>query len=381
MADNNSGIKPAATYAVVAIAAGAGVVPALQPLLLGALLKEGRLDAATLGHAATLESLGMAVTSLLATFFLRPDHVRRDILLALLTTFAACAFTLLAQGDAIVCARGLNGAANGILLWLLVGLMTRARHPAQIFAFYITGQSVAAFALSTTLADKVLPQYGANAGYLVLLGLNILLLFGAAPFAPKAFASMEQGASRMAMPPLWGWLALLGVGAQIAAIMAFWVYAVPLATHAGFTAGQGNHMVSLASSGLIVAGLAACLTASRLGPVPAILATSAASIAALLITASQSDSTAWTAALFLFAFAWTYAPPFHITLLLKADPSGRAAMLVSPAQLLGMAIGPMAAASVVSGEQYSGARWVAMGGFALMFAITAMIGWHRRLRA
>jgi len=379
MSRNPPQITRAGTWSVIAIAVGAGVVPALQPLLLGSLLKAGRLDPVTLGHAATLESLGMAITSVLATFCLRPAHLRPLMTIALLATFAAGGCTMLAQGAGIVWARGLNGAANGLLLWVLVGLMTRARHPAQVFAYYITGQSIAAFGLSTLFADVVLPTHGANAAYLVLLGLNVLLLVAAVPIAPRAFVPLGPGGGSgseqgvISLPPTLGWAALLGVGAQIAAIMAFWVYAVPLAMRVGFGQEQANRIISTANIGLIVAGIAACLTASRFRPVPVILATTAASLVVLLITATSSSAAVWTLGLLIFTFGWTYAPPFHITYLLKADPSGRAAMLVSPAQLLGMAAGPMAAAGVIASGDLTGARMVAAAAFAAAFLIALAV--------
>ncbi|MGE4430448.1 MAG: hypothetical protein AB7E05_06850 [Sphingobium sp.] len=373
MSQNPTQITIAGTWSVIAIAVGAGVVPALQPLLLGSLLNAGRLDPVTLGHAATLESLGMAITSVLATFCLRPVHLRPLMAVALLATLAAGGCTMLAQGSGIVWARGLNGAANGLLLWILVGLMTRARHPAQVFAYYITGQSVMAFGLSTLFADVVLPMYGANATYLVLLGLNVLLLVAAVPLAPRAYAPLGSEQGGISLPPTIGWVALLGVGAQIAAIMAFWVYAVPLAARVGFEQEQANRIISTANIGLIVAGIAACLTASRFKPVPVILATTAASLLVLFTTMTSSSAAVWTVALLVFTFGWTYAPPFHITYLIEADPSGRAAMLVSPAQLLGMAAGPMAAAGVVADGDVTGARMVAIAGFAASFLIALIV--------
>ncbi|MFM6854907.1 MAG: hypothetical protein ACKOUM_12590, partial [Sphingopyxis sp.] len=374
MAQDDGQFTRAATWAILAIAVGAGVGPALQPLLLGALLKAGRLDAAALGHAAMIESLGMAVASTIATFALRPNRLRWLTGGALLATFVAAAGTMMGQGVGILWARGLNGVANGVLLWLLVGMITRSRAPAQVFAYYITGQSIAAFALSALFARIILPASGANAAYLVLLAVNIALLLVAMPFVPRAFSAHAGGgvdagqpgdddgpaaSTALPMPPPLGWLALLGVGAQIAAVMAFWVYAVPLAMQAGITQGAANDIISLANAGLIVAGLAACATAARFRPVPVIIITALVSIGALAVTGNSANATMWTAALFLFAFAWTYAPPFHMTYLLQADQSGRAAMLVSPAQLLGMAAGPMLAATAVRDGDFTGARTIA----------------------
>ena len=70
--------------ATLCVAVGAGVVPALQPILLGAMMDAGRLTGEQLGQAATMEGVGMAVGTTFSSVFLRPRRLRLIVALALI---------------------------------------------------------------------------------------------------------------------------------------------------------------------------------------------------------------------------------------------------------------------------------------------------------
>ncbi|MDB5714350.1 MAG: hypothetical protein JWO15_1747, partial [Sphingomonadales bacterium] len=122
------------TGSALALAVVAGCVPALQPILLGGLLAEHRLTASQIGQAATLEAIGMAVSAAVAGAWFKPNQLRMIAVAAAAMLCLANFMTMLTNGDAILVSRALNGAASGVLLWILVGLMTRSENPGRLFA-------------------------------------------------------------------------------------------------------------------------------------------------------------------------------------------------------------------------------------------------------
>ena len=147
--------------AVVTIAVVAGSVPALQPILLGGLMSEGRIDAAAIGYAATAEGAGMALASAICSAALRPARLRAITGAAIFAVLVANLTTILLPAPGIIAARAISGVGNGILLWVLVGMMTRAAVPTRLFAIFVTAQTSLGFLLSLFLAtfDRFWPRW------------------------------------------------------------------------------------------------------------------------------------------------------------------------------------------------------------------------------
>ncbi|MDI1364247.1 MAG: hypothetical protein PSX79_05175, partial [bacterium] len=69
-----------------------------------------------------------------------------------------------------------------------------------------------------------------------------------------------------------------------------------------------------------------------------------------------------------FGFLWLFALPFQTLLLIRLDPTRRAAMLLGAAQLLGSSAGPLAASLVVGDGEVR--RALILSGVCLAAALT-----------
>ncbi|WP_156678259.1 hypothetical protein [Sphingomonas profundi] len=357
------------TASIVAIAVIAGCVPALQPILLGGLLAEARLTAEQIGLAATVEALGMAIAATVAGAFFKPVRLRAIGTAGALVVAAANAVSVVADATGVIAARGVNGFASGILLWLLVGMVTRVAAPGRLFAIYVTLQATAGFLLSTLYAAYVVPRFGVSASYGVLAALGLLLL---APVAmiPRAYAPNPAAESGGQWPTPGGAIGLLAVACYLAGIMAVWVYLVPLGGELGRDAATVGYAISAAIGVQIIGGLAATALATRLTGVQANVAGAVGCVAALaLLLGGDSDATFFAGA-GLFAFFWMFVPPFHLPLLMGFDPTHRSAMFIGTAQLIGVSAGPMIASTVVGEGAFGSAATVAIALFAASAAIT-----------
>jgi fucose permease len=155
--------------------------------------------------------------------------------------------------------------------------------------------------------------------------------------------------------------------------MAFWVYSLPLGIQSGVGSGSIRMIVSAANGAQIIAGFAAIALAGRVSGFHAVIATAIASATAMLVTIMGGSVALWLPALLVFAFCWMFAPPFHIAFLITADSSGRAAMFVSTAQLVGMAVGPLIASLVANTTNYGPARLVSIACFVAVTVLATVI--------
>lgn len=345
--------------AVVALGIIAGVIPALQPILLGGLYEAGQLTAEQIGRAGMLEGLGMLLGSFLATLFLPPRGLRPWSMAALAAMAIANSATAFAFGDTVLLLRALSGAAAGLGLWVLVGMLTRASVGARLFAIYVTAQAIIATLLSWALSLLVLPNFGIAEGYWLIGALSLLLLGPAALFIPRDYVPLAAG--RVVLPTAPGLAGLAAILCFLAGILALWVYFVPIAAELGHDSTTAGLIVSSAIAVQIIGGLCAIWAAGRWpgAHVTIVSALGAAtSIAALLYLGTHVAMLVL--ATCLISFFWMFAPPSHLPFLLRLDPAGRSAAFISVAQLGGLSVGPLLASIAIDRGGPAAAGWIAI---------------------
>jgi MFS transporter, DHA1 family, inner membrane transport protein len=351
--------QQAAVAAVVSIGIIAGVIPALQPILLGGLLEAGQLTSEQIGRAGMVEGLGMLLGSFFATLLLPPRSLRPLSMLALAFIVLANGLTALASGGDILLLRGVNGLASGVILWVLVGMLTRASDGARLFAIYVTAQAILATGLSWAMSLLILPSFGIAGGYWLIASLALLLLVPAALFLPRSYVPLAAG--RIVLPTALGLAGLVAILCFLAGILALWVYFVPLAAGLGHDSRTAGLIVSSAIAVQIVGGLCAIWAAGRWSGASITIGSAlgaALAIGALMILGAYVALLVLAAG--LISFFWMFAPPSHLPFLLRLDPGGQSAAFISVAQIGGLSVGPLVASFAVTGTDPSGAAWVAL---------------------
>jgi hypothetical protein len=359
---------------IVVLGVGAGCISGLQPLLLDLLLKAGKLDVAAMGLAATAEAAGMALAVTLAALCLPLQNLRKWALLALCAMALANTGTMFGSGGAIIALRFLNGLGAGVLLWVLVGMLSRSPDPARLFAIYVTVQSVLGLCLSQAISGLVAPDFGHVGAYGLLLGLNALMLL-AVPAMVDGFDAAAQGSR--GLPGLRAVIVLLAMTAFLAGIMGLWVYLLPLLGAGGFAPDTAASAVSVGLAAQIAGGLLAALVGAHIGARTAWIAGIALAIGAIALMNGGGSAFLMLAGAGLFGFVWIFVPPFHMPAVLAVDPSGRGAMLVGTAQLSGTVIGPLVAAPVVTAQGVSAVWTLSAAWLALSLALLVAAQFHK----
>jgi hypothetical protein len=249
-----------------------------------------------------------------------------------------------------------------------------------LFAVYVTAQAALAFALSLLLNQWIMPVFGASGGYAVLTFADAALL-AALVAMPSRYTATSTGDAPGA-PPLPGLLALVGSGLFLAAIMAFWVYVIPMGRRMGYPMTTLTTAVNAAIGVQILAGLAASVLATRVKPLWACVAGAAVAGGAVGVFLTGGGAVALFGALATFSFVWMFVPPFQMPLLIAVDPSLRSAMLIGSAQLFGVAVGPMLASQAVTDADPLPAALVALAcaGFSILLTLAGFVA-HRRQEA
>ncbi len=354
-----------------AISQGVGVVAlliaGLQPVILGALEREGRLSTAEIGLTATVELMTLGVACGLAAAFLKPVNIRLKIALACLAHAGAMLATTLTGGGGVIIARGVAGACAGVMLWLAIGVIARSSRPERAAGVFVTVQTFAQLVLAAALPALVMGHWGVNGALVSLAAISVLGAI-AALAGPDRFSVLpkpEGEGGKLGAAPLGG---LLAVFLYMAFIVALWVYLEPLAAQAGLSPREAGLAVALALGLQVLGGAAATLVGDRAPPARILIGVGLINAVILAVLWGGPGRGLFVACVAAFGFLWLFSLPFQTLLLIRLDPTRRAAMQLGAAQLLGSSAGPLAASLVVGDGEVR--RALALSAVCLAAALT-----------
>lgn len=347
------------------------LIAGLQPVILGGLATEGRLTVGEIGLAATGELLALGAACGLAAAFLKATNLRGKLLAACLGHTLCNLATLWVSEGALIGVRTVTGLFAGVMLWSTVGMISRSARPEWQAGVFATVQTLAQLLLAWLLPRTVMPAFGVD-GALAVLSVISLTAALALLAAPKAYPPLPKPDEGGAMSPL-AWAGLAAVFLYMAFIVAIWVYLEPLAASVGLQPAQAHDAVAAALAMQVLGGLAATLIGERLKPGPVLIGAAVANLALLAALSQAHHGALFVGLVAVFGFLWLFVLPFHTVLLIRIDPSRRAAMQLGAAQLLGSAGGPLAASLLVGDTNAAGAMTLAAGCLLAALALFAGI--------
>jgi DHA1 family inner membrane transport protein len=351
--------RPMETGGAIGVGVNSLLALGVIPVLLGALADEHRLSAAGIGLAAMAELLSMGVVTGLAGILLKPRRLRLIGVLASLALVASDLAVLGASGPTILGLRAAAGAAEGLLLWITVGMIARTVTPERWAGVFFTSQVFAQLALAVVLAVWVMPRFGANGGFAALAAAS---LFGIAPAlaSPRRFADLPTAPGASGAPPPRGWIALGAILIYISANGAVSVYLQSLAHQAGLSADVARTALWTSLAAQVAGGAAAPALAGRVRYFTVFIITTAAFLIVWYVFSRHASAWLFIAANALGGFFLLLLAPFVVPMMIDADPTRRAALQSGAAQLLGAALGPLLASLVVGDRDVRGVLWLAL---------------------
>ncbi len=370
-------VGPDLSLGQVASAQSFGVVSLLfagvLPALLGALGDEHRLSAAGFGWVAALEALSMGGATALAGMVLPARHLRVIGLGATLCLSAIDFAGIGASGASVLLLRALAGLAEGVLLWITVGMIARSETPERWAGVFFTASTSAQLALALSFAFIAIPRFGADGGFAVL-GATTLLGLGGTFFAPNSYGPLPGSGGAAGAPPFRGWVALFATLVYAAATGAVGIYLQPLAHEAGLSADVARTALWTSLAAQIAGAMTATAVAGKVRYFSAFLAGTGVFLVSWMVFALHVPAWMFIAANTAAGFATVFVAPFLVPMTIEADPSRRAALQSAGAQLFAGALGPLAAARLVSDSDVHKA--LALGAFFLLAGMSVIALLH-----
>ncbi|MBV1788478.1 hypothetical protein KQ940_10455 [Marinobacterium sp. D7] len=331
------------TALALAIGSIALLILGLQPILLGQLFAAQVVTIQGIGLIAMGEIVALGLGVVLADAFLPLSRAWRIAALASLTIMVLDGITCLIDGDLPMAAvRTMAGLPEGILVWLTTSIIVRSHNPDRLAAVFMVAQTLSQAIVAALFTGVVVPMAGWQGGFAVLAALSLLpcMLARSLPQRLRPLHSQSSAGMRWSFTSL---LPLTLAFLQMASIGSLWAYLEPLGLAYGLHDQDVGGVVSLVLMMQVCGGIVAIFTVRRLNT-RLILALGTVALGGIALTLLQLDKPSlalFSMLLAAFGFTWLFIMPFHIVLAFIVDPSGRVAVLVPAAQLLGSAFGPL----------------------------------------
>lgn len=369
----DTGFQSSRTIASTMIVGAAGIlILGIQPLLLGALMNAGRIDAVELGWIATAEVLGMAFGVLVGSRMMIGARAK-------FIAVAACGLMALANAVtpsaesvlAIAAVRLLAGLAEGAMIAVSILTITYGVRPARLNAIFLTAGATPQLVLAYLLPVSLFPAYGVESGFYLLAGIGVMAAVVAAAIQDSLAPSRLEASGRVAWTPT----VVLALGATLitaAAIGACWSYVEPMGARQGLDPAAVGVAVAISLAFQIIGSLIIALIGYRL-PFRIVLPGGVLlQAAAVLLLIQVPGLVGFSVALAIFGFCWQACLPFAMDLIIEADATRMSAPLVMPLTLGGLSMGPLVASSLV-GTSVTGAFIFGIAAFVAAAALYLLL--------
>jgi MFS transporter, DHA1 family, inner membrane transport protein len=352
------------------------LVLGLQPILLGALLSEGRVNFDQLALTATAEILAIGLGTILAAFLVGTGAMRFKGSLFLAAT--GCLNALSAADlspAAIIAVRAATGLPEGCLVAFAIELVARSRHPGRLGGYFVSLQTLAQALIAVMLALWIVPAWGARGGFAALAVVAAASL-AAASFLPASYAVLPK-APATASAGVWRAgpvTALLSVFFFYMFLGALWAFLEPLGADAGVGANVVGLMVSVSLGAQILGALASTAVEERLPFRPILIAAGAIGVVIATGVAMRPGLPVFWLLAMTTGFIWLSVVPFQIRMAVDADVERGAALLLPAAQLFGAALGPAGASLFVDTRSSAPVAYFAAASAACSIAFV-LVNW------
>lgn len=320
------------------------------------------------GYIASAEQWGIAVTCVAMALGLHRAGWRRllraSVLLFVVGNLASMTWPgfLPLAGSRFAAGLGAGGLIS--LTFTILGL---TRHPDRNFGLLIT--AVLSYgAVGLWLVPILLASIGMQG---ILLFFTVFSASGwfAIGYLPASGVLGAQLAAATSLSTALRWVAVVAMFAFFLAEGSVWAYLFLMGLEAGVAEQQVADSLTLSQILGIGGALLTVMLGSRLGrSLPLLLGIGGCAMSCFFLFGSFSASV-YLAAVCLNNFAWNFVHPYLLACMASFDLSGRIVMYAVAAQMLGLAVGPALAATLLGFTNYDAVLWMAVAFFAVSYGL------------
>lgn len=343
----------------------ASLVLGMMPVLLAALVSEGRIAEGAIGTLVTVELLAIAIGTVVGAYCLaRLPASLVAALAAMLTALTNAAAISLDDAAGLAALRGCAGFAEGCLMSIALVAVARNDRPERASGFFLAAQTLLQLG-ALQIATVFTWDESAVDTYLVTIAAAGLLAAASAVALPWQIRPRGElrKAGTLSKASITG---LVAAGAFVGATLTIWGYFGVWIGRQGFALGLEANAVALSLGAQVAGALVATCVGGRVDNRPWIVAASLGQILVVLTMLIGADSQVLIYVLAAaFGFLWLCAMPAFTGLLVDIDPTRRAATMIVAAQLGGAALVPLLAGRIVAERGLDGAFWLSAAIFAI----------------
>lgn len=324
----------------------------VQPGFVQGLVEQLGFDEQSAGYTASAEMFGIAATTILLTFIAHVLNWRKVFALSLLVMFAANAIcTFVDDVGAFVALRFVAGLGAGGLVSLSFAAIGLTRDPDRNFGYLIMWVlTYGAIALLLMPSAYALTGMDGVLWFFALFPLAALPFVRWLPVTGETAAPVEADAVNL--PAGMKGVALFAMLAYFLAQGVVWAYLFLIGTAGGLTEQQVANGLTISQFAGIAGALSAALLGSRFGRSAPLTLGILAGAACLYFLVGRLEFLVFALAAGVYNFAWNLTHPFLLAAMASFDPRGRVVVYAVAMQMIGLAVGPGLAATVVREGYY-----------------------------
>lgn len=360
-------------FAVMFVGIAGIMIAGVGPFLLENLEHEGRITPSQIGQAVSAELLTLGIAAFLAGAMLKPARLKFVAIITSVLLAALNAITPSQEGDMVTLIRGIAGFPSGVLMWVTIAFIARTPTPERWSGGYLTVQTLAQL-LMAALVGAIVVQFGASSGWMALSAFCVATAM-CAIFLPAQLASLPRTEGHSALPGARGWIALLAAFLYSGFTICVWAFTPPLATQSGLDTTLTGTAVSISLACQVAGGAAATFLAGRINWLWTVIASAVLAAGVLYGYYTLPSPMMFLILTGVFGFLWLFVLPFLVPMVIEADPTRRAAVLIGGAQVLGGSFGPYVASMLITETDVRAS--LTFGGACMIAAVLIAFGLHQ----
>jgi MFS family permease len=355
----------------------------VQPGFVQGMVQYLGFDDRAAGHVASAEMFGIAATTVALTFAAHRVNWRLVVLISLLTMAVTNALsTVVTELTAFAALRFVAGLGAGGLISLSFGAIGLTSQPDRNFGYLImwvlTYGALALWLMPTAYALTGLDGVLWFFALFPLITLPWLKYF---PVTGENVAQVEKDAVDLA-----GAAKSCALAAMFLYFLAqgvVWAYLFLIGLAGGLTEQQVANGLTISQFAGIVGALGAALSAGRYGRVGPLLLGILGGTTTLYFLVGHFSATWYLVAVSVYNLAWNFTHPYLLGAMASFDRRGRVVVYAVAMQMLGLAIGPSLAASVIEEGYYANVTRLGAVLFiaSAVFILPPVLAQVRRVRA
>lgn len=356
-------------WAVFLIGVIAPEVFIVQPGFVQGLVELVGFDDQGAGYAMTAEMFGLAATAILMTFTSHRFNWRTVIMGSLVVMFLANALcTLTTDLNTFAALRFIAGLGAGSLVSLSFAAVGLTRNPDRNFGLLIVW--VLTYGALVLWAMPSVYAYAGMGGVLWFFALFPLIAMPVIKYLPKSGESVAQvEEDAVDLTTAMKAMALFAMLAYFIAQGVVWAYLFLIGLSGGLDEQAVANGLTLSQFAGIAGALLAAILANRFGRSLPLTVGILGGAICLYFLVGSFEFLAFAVAVCVYNFAWNMTHPFLLAAMASFDRRGRVVVYAVAMQMVGLAIGPGLAASVITEGDYINVNWFGAALFVVSLAL------------